>query len=130
MMAAYAKLGRTDMLEQHHLRQIDRNPNSAWAMGNYAGFLLITKLDSAAAIKYGERALELMQYPLARNVTGLAYQVEASKALARGNRQEALSLYETSLRIGVSDDFVREYCHPFCEGIYKVALEYQRMKKT
>ena len=78
LMAAYTRLGRADLENAYHKRMIERNPTSAWTLGNYAFFLLYTMDDVDGAIHFGNKALEQMTYPIARNTTALAYLIKAS----------------------------------------------------
>ena len=127
LASAYEYLGDQDKLEKFHLKKIERNPESAWILGNYAHFLLFNKGDVSSAIQYGEKALALLEYPLAKNVTGFAYQISAAEKFSIGNKEEAMSLYKRSLEIGVSDSFARKYCRTLCSDIQKVREAYARL---
>ena len=118
---AYRRLGDPSRLGAHYRRRVEHAPDSAWANGNYAQFLLLEMGNSAEAIRYGERALELMDYPMARSVTALAYRIESAKALRDERQSVALGLYQRSLRYAPLDAYDRENCGSFCATIARVA---------
>lgn len=125
LLSSYEITGKADKLDEHYYNSVSGNPHSAWANGNYASFLLFRRNKISEAIKYGEKALELMPYQMARNVTGLAYQIQAAKRFSDGKIDESLSLYERSLEIGVSDDYIEDRCMDYCPGIAQVKRHYE-----
>jgi len=125
LMSAYDRLGNIDKLEEYHLRQIDRNPNGAWSIGNYASFLLFRKKDSKSAIIYGNQALNSMRYPMAKNITGLAYQIEAAKMLKLDKKDKAYLLYEKSIKAGVSERYTKRNCLRYCKEIRILAKDFK-----
>jgi tetratricopeptide (TPR) repeat protein len=120
LMKAYARLGRTDMLAAYYKSQVDRNPTSAWNLGNYAGFLLFTMHDLDGAIHYGDEALKQMEYPIAQNTTSLAYLMKASTLNREGNKQLARKLVERARSIGVDEEYVYTHCAVYCADIQSV----------
>lgn len=120
LATAYQQLGDIEKLQKYHKRAIERSPNVAWVRGNYAVFLMYYMNESSEAIKYGESALRIMDYPAARNITGLAYLVEASKNLANSNDALARQQYEKSVSLGVSNRYIKDYCRQNCAAISKV----------
>ena len=130
VISAYKNLGGVDKLNEYYLSKVTSNPNSAWANGNYAVFLLFEKHDAASAIQYGEKALDLMDYPMARNVTGLAYLIKAVEKLSDKKKDESFSFYERSRELGVTDDYVSGDCMTFCSEIEKLKSTFaQRVNK-
>jgi tetratricopeptide (TPR) repeat protein len=120
LMAAYARLGRPDLQDAYYKREVDRNPTSAWVLGNYAFFLLFTMDDVDGAISYGDKALKKMQYPLAQNTTALAYLMKASILKRSGNAVSAKTNVNRALSIGFDENFVFKYCLDHCTDIRKI----------
>ena len=127
---AYLHLGDVGKLQKFHLREIERSPNSAWLRGNYAIFLMYYVNDSLGAIHYGESALKIMDYPAGRSITGLAYLAEASKNLSQGNVKLAKSQHDRASALGVSDQYIRDYCYQNCIGIAKVKKKFSAFPVT
>lgn len=117
LMAAYARLGRTDLLDAHYRRAVDRYPTNAWALGNYAFFLLFDVDDIDGAINYGDKALMQMTYPLAQNTTALAYLMKASMLQRSGDLVSAKTTANRALSIGFDEEFVFRYCKKYCADI-------------
>jgi tetratricopeptide (TPR) repeat protein len=122
LAAAYTRLGRTDIEAAYHKRRLQRNP-SAWNLGNYAHFLLMTMHDIDGAIVYGERALEEMKYPIASNDTALAHLTKASMLNRDGNAAAAKIQFQRAQAIGIDEDYVFEYCQTYCADIQKLLMQ-------
>lgn len=120
LMEAYARLGRVDKLEAHHKRKVQIDPTSAWRLGNYAHFMLFNKRDIDGAIEYGEKALEQMRYPIAENITSLAYLMKASIQKDNGNHSEARKNLERAHSIGYDDAYIEKYCAEYCNAIRRL----------
>jgi tetratricopeptide (TPR) repeat protein len=117
LMHAYAHLGRTDMQKAYYKRQIDRDPTSAWNLGNYAGFLLYTMHDLDGAIQYGDAALKQMEYPIAQSTTSLAYLMKAATLKRDGNNPSAKKHVDRARSIGFDEGFVAARCESYCADI-------------
>lgn len=125
---AYAHSGNIGKLHEHHKRQIFRNPDSAWTIGNYATLLLqLDQIDDA--IIYGNKALELMFYPLAQNTTSLAYLIKGSMFSAQGDEIAAAKQYAFAESIGYELGFVKANCSKHCLGVNKL-LEKHGKKRS
>lgn len=120
LATAYQELGDFTKLQEYHLRAVEQAPGVAWVRGNYAIFLMYNMNDSARAIEYGESALKIMNYPAARNITGLAYLVEASRSLSKGDAALARKQYGRAVELDVSDKYIRDYCNQNCGAIRDV----------
>jgi len=120
LMTAYSRLGRRDMLIAHYKRQIERDPTNAWALGNFAGFLLFTMHDVDEAIRYGDKALSQMKYPIAENTTALAYLMKASILRRAGDIALSEDHVKRAISIGYSDSYVFEYCASYCADIQEM----------
>jgi tetratricopeptide (TPR) repeat protein len=119
LMTAYVFRGRTDLLAAHHKRLVDRYPTNAWILGNYASFLLFTN-DIDGAINYGDKALEQMNYPIARNTTALAYLMKASTLQRAGSLSSAKHNLGRAISIGFDEGYVLEHCDTYCSDIRKM----------
>lgn len=120
LLSAYGKLGDYTKLNDYHLRQIEKQPTNAWVYGNYASFLLTKMDDIDGAIQHGEKALEIMQYPHARNITGIAYIYKSTKAYNNGDHENARKYYLKGLSYGVTQEYINKHCYEYCAGIKKV----------
>jgi WD40 repeat protein/Flp pilus assembly protein TadD len=76
----YWDMGDFDACEQAHLREIELDPQSAYAKGNYAGFL-IYKHDYDGAIRMSKQALSLMDYGAAKRRLSEAYCMQGEAQL-------------------------------------------------
>ncbi len=119
LIGAYDRLGRTDMLGAYLKMLVDKNPTSAWNQGNYAEFLLRRMNDIDGAIKYGDEALRLMKYPIAQNITALAYLMKASN-LERSNVLDSKKYVRRAESIGFDDTFILENCENYCVNIRRL----------
>jgi Tfp pilus assembly protein PilF len=83
LIAYYASTGALDQSEQMYRKQIELEPGSAWAHGNYAQFLLCQKDDADAAIDQARQALRIMNYDFGRYWLAAAlYRKWADKVVA------------------------------------------------
>jgi Tfp pilus assembly protein PilF len=79
------------------------DPESAWAHGNFAGFL-IRHGDLARAVEHGERAVELMRYPLGLYTLAQAYIARAEQLHSEQRFAEAGRIMERFReRLGAED---------------------------
>lgn len=120
LAAAYSRLGQRDKLRAHFERQIQRDPTDAWALGNYAGFLLFTMNDVDGAIKFGEMALNQMNYPIAQNTTALAHLMKGSTLKRVGKLEDSAIHLRRARSIGVSEEYVFEHCQHDCTNLTKM----------
>lgn len=120
LATAYQRLGDFTKLQEYHWKAVQRAPDVAWVRGDYAVFLMNNMNDSARAIEYGESALKIMNYPAARSITGLAYLVEASRSLSKGEAALARKQYDRAVELDVSDKYIRDYCNQNCAAIRDV----------
>jgi len=116
LVVAYSRLGRDDLLAAYHKRNVERNP-SAWNLGNYSEFLLFVMHDVDGAIEYGEKALQVMKYPIASNNTALAYLMKASGLKRSGNASTVKKYVDRAKALDFDDGFVFQYCSPYCSDI-------------
>lgn len=130
LATAYQQLGDVGKLQEYHKKAIERSPDVAWVRGDYAVFLMYYMDAPSEAIKYGESALEIMDYPAARNITGLAYLVEASKSLTLGKDDLARQQYDRAAELGVSDKYVQDYCRQNCDAISSVRAKFSTTPKA
>jgi tetratricopeptide (TPR) repeat protein len=117
LMAFYRENGDINKLHNYYKRQIQKDPLDAWTLGNYSQFLLVVADDIDGAIKLGSQALRQMDYPMARNTTGLAYLIKASIQYREGKESAAQDLYDAAKSLRYSNDYVRKYCGKYCEQI-------------
>jgi tetratricopeptide (TPR) repeat protein len=69
----YYKMGDLNKVNEWYKKQIAYDSQSAWARGNYAGFLLFNYNDVDGAITYAEQALKIMNYGLGKLTLACAY---------------------------------------------------------
>lgn len=129
LMNSYARIGKKDGLATYYKMQVARNPTSAWTLGNYAGFLLFTMDDIDGAIDYGDKALAEMPYPLARNITSLAYLIKASVQTKQGDTSSAINSYKRAELIGYDKNYVNKHCGEYCPDIKKLWLNYPQNRQ-
>ena len=119
MLAAFSGLIRFyesteqfQKVEETYKRQIAYEPQSAWLYGNYGAFLLCTKDDAEAAIAQFRKALDRMNYGMARS--GLAAALYRKLATGAGGSQPsgASELFREaqSLRTGTPAEVVASFC--------------------
>lgn len=114
---AYDRLGNTKILEDYHQRSVSRSPTDPWILGNYAKFLLHKKGDYTGAIKYGERAMDVMMYSSIIGNTAMAYHVAAADYLKKGDKSKAAEFYREGMKLNVSQSYMDKYCSRFCKDI-------------
>ncbi len=76
----YWDMGDFDACEQAHLREIELDPQSAYAKGNYAKFLIF-KHDYDGAIRMSKQALSLMDFGSAKRRLSEAYCMQGEAQL-------------------------------------------------
>ncbi|PCJ95229.1 MAG: hypothetical protein COA45_12330 [Zetaproteobacteria bacterium] len=130
-------VARRDNYTKEHLEQwneeykegIKNNPTHAWTHGNYASFLLHSMGDYDSAIFYGNKALELMQYPMARAVTGMAYLVKASQLFKNENtRKQSKKYIRKALSYGIDQWYIKDHCGKFCADIARMGKAYKETR--
>lgn len=104
----YGKTGQFQKVDETYRRLIDYNPQSAWSYGNYGGFLLCTLDEAEAAIFQFRKALERMNYGVARSGLAAALHREAASTPAPG--RAALLAEAQSLREGTPVEVVTGFC--------------------
>ncbi|MBI3349195.1 MAG: hypothetical protein HY020_18540 [Burkholderiales bacterium] len=105
----YENTGRFGEAEETYKRQIAYEPQSAWLYGNYAAFLLCTKDDAETAIAQFRKALDRMNYGMARS--GLAAALYRRWIDGRqSNGTNALFSEAQSLRTGTPAEVVVSFC--------------------
>lgn len=112
-----------------HLEQVRKNPKHAWTHGNYASFLLHRMDDYDGAIKYGQKALSLMDYGMARQVVGTAYLAKASQLFKNKQNPDEVEKYiKKAKQIGLSTSGIKSYCGNFCDDIRSMFKAYEKDK--
>jgi Tfp pilus assembly protein PilF len=81
---AYVKEGDIEAGDAAYRRDIELAPNSPWAKGEYARFLL-RRGESQAALDMAQQALYQLEYPLARRVASQAQCVRGEALLWNGD---------------------------------------------
>lgn len=102
VVSAYAGGGHLDQADAAYRELLKVSPDSAWAHGNYARFLL-RRDDLDGAIREGERALALMRYPAAMATLAEAYVRKADQMWNAGRVDEA-SMYVARVASLSGDD--------------------------
>lgn len=117
---------RAPNVKKWYLKQIEKYPESAWAHGNFASFLLRRMGDYDGAIKYGEKALSIMDYPMARGITGLAYLVKASQLFKdKKTSDQAPEYLNKAKAYGLDKWYIKDNCDKFCEDIAEMLKAYR-----
>lgn len=114
---AYLHTGKVDRFLKLRKSVVDREPTNAWANGNYAQTLLFVAEDFDGAITYGERALDLMPYPIARNITALAYLVKAATYKEAGNSTKSQEYLRRAQALKFDEDYIDRNCRQYCPKI-------------
>lgn len=117
LAAAYLRTGKVQRFLELRKAEVEREPASAWANGNYAQTLLLVADDVDGAIRYGEKALELMPYKMARNITALAYLVRASIYKEAGNALKSQEYLRRAESLKFDEDYVDRNCRSHCQRI-------------
>lgn len=108
----YRRLGSLDKEDETHRKLILFGPDSAWVYGNYGAFLLCVRDDAEAAIVQFRKALEKMNYGVAR--IGLAaslYRKLAEDSIKSQNESGRAQLKEAlSLGSGSPVEVVSSFC--------------------
>ncbi len=78
MSKIYERMQAMDAADTTYQQRIKSDPNSAWAHGNYADFLL-RRGNVDESIVHAERAVRLMPYPLALTALVRAYLAKANQ---------------------------------------------------
>lgn len=91
----YREMREWDAVEDTHVARIRLQPDSAWARGNYASFL-VWRGKYEVAISMAESALQKMDYPAGRHTlakahAGQARRLAAQKQFDRADEQIALA---------------------------------------
>lgn len=109
----YESTEQVRKLEETHLQKIAYDPKTAWWYGNYAAFLLCDKDDAEASIVQFRKALELMNYGVARN--GLAAALYRKLAMGTADIYQNgigdLISEAQSLDAGSPLEVVAAFCH-------------------
>lgn len=117
LMSAYYKTGNVKKLGDFYKMEAERYKTNAWAQGNYATFLLFYLNDPDGAIQYGRKALKLMDYPIAREVTSLALLTKAGLLFSEGKVSPSEKLYNEALLVGFNNEYVKKNCRKHCRDI-------------
>lgn len=112
LIRCYENTGQLQKADEAYKRKIAYEPQSAWSYGNYAAFLLCTKDDAEAAIAQFRKALDRMNYGMARS--GLAAALYRKGAMGAEGRHptdaSALLREAQSLRTGTPAEVVTSFC--------------------
>lgn len=122
----------SDKWDEEYKKRVKNNPSHAWTHGNYAYFLLYTRGDYDGAIIYGNKALALMQYPMAQGITGMAYLVKASQLFKNeSTRKKSKKYIRKALSYGIDQWYIKDHCEKFCTDIARMNKAYKaaRSKK-
>jgi len=96
--------GDVDAADQARRRQIDLVPESAWAKGDYAEFL-IRKGDVNAAIVMAQRAVNQLAYGAGKNTLAHAYCAQGESLLWTDHQaDEAARSFQTAQGAFASDE--------------------------
>lgn len=116
-------------MNQSYLDSLKADPNRAWTNGNYAAFLLFEMKDYDGAIKYGNKALKLLNYPRARCVTGMAHLVKASQLFKDKDTRSKAKLYvQKAKSYGLNKGYIENKCETFCDDINTMLRTYKKME--
>lgn len=121
----YKGVGALNKADEIYRKKIDFEPNAAWGYGNYAEFLLCTKDDSDAAIVQFRRALERMNYGVARSglAAALHRKLVTEAGDSKSNAASAMLKEAESLRPGTPAEVVISFCRggPAVSAIMRAA---------
>ena len=98
MAAFYRDAGDYSEAEYWFERQIDFNPN-AWGIGEFARYLLYWRGDSDNSIHYGERAIAIMNYGVARYNLACAYYLKWSEVATSDGDKEARQYFDRAYKL-------------------------------
>ncbi len=98
---AYEGLNDTEAADLAHRRQIELDPDSAWAKGAYAGFL-INSGDWDGAVAMAQKSLAQMRYPAGERELANAYCGQAACLL--WDHDDAVDLAERTFRKALETD--------------------------
>lgn len=73
LIKVYYQLDKTEKSIEIHEEKIKFEPESAWSWANYASFILYTVGDADGAIEKASKALEIMEFGMAKQVLATAY---------------------------------------------------------
>jgi len=114
---SYLKTGQIDKAETIIKNEVDKTPNGAWTLGNYASFLLFYKRDIDGAIAAWEKALSIMTYGLGTRGLALAYSAKGAQKLHEADYDAARQYYGKAKRLGVPRETITATCEDYCSGI-------------
>lgn len=97
-----------------HLINIKDNPTNAWALNNYAFFLIYRTGEIDEAIKFSRKALNIMDFGNARYALGTAYYIKWARSLRRNYPNQTLKYYRLARQNydDVQDLFTRFSINP------------------
>ena len=97
-----------DQQEFWQKKRIEAQPDVAWYLGDYSRFLLYVRHDYDSAIKYAEKALEIMDYGKGRQYLALAYYGKWAKlGEDPSTKEEAITYFQNAISIyPVSSDLL------------------------
>lgn len=84
----YSIRGELDKIDELYLKRIKLEPMSAWALGNYAHYLLYTRGNFDQSIYYSKEALKIMNYNNALQTLVVAYYAKWAELLNTGKSKE------------------------------------------
>jgi tetratricopeptide (TPR) repeat protein len=102
---------------------VERDPRNAWALGEYSRYLL-RRGDVESAIAYGNQALSVMDYPVGRWTTSLAYFVRAAARDKGGNAPGAQADFDRARELGISEDYLKTNCRKNCDDVANLIRKY------
>lgn len=97
------RLGRYDEVDRIYRAILARDPESAWAHGNYARFLLCGRRDAEAAAEWAARALSLMNYGHARGTLAAALYRHWAELVNAGKSKEADAVWARAVATAPGD---------------------------
>ncbi|MDM8550066.1 DUF4124 domain-containing protein [Desulfobacterales bacterium HSG2] len=114
----YKKQKKYDLVEDMYLKTMKIWPDDAWNLDSYAGFLYRRgRYDEA--ITYGEKALSIMDFYVARKRLGKSYYKKASDILwTKGQPAESIRFFLSSIKY-----------HPTANAFYGLGTSYARIGK-
>jgi tetratricopeptide (TPR) repeat protein len=111
---AMERVGDLTVVREYRLRQALENPTNAYALGEYAGFMLYRFKDFEAAIDFGERAMAISSYPVLQHTLSSAYLLASGTRLRSGQLDQALAWFEKAKELGFDEKYLMQSCMDFC----------------
>ena len=98
LQKVYRARRQYDLVEAMYLKFIELDPDSAWNLSNYSGFL-IRRGEHDKAIEFGEKALELMNFRMVHRVLAKAYYKKGAELYWKQRKhEEARPYFENAIK--------------------------------